>query len=238
MKSNILKQHRIPTYATLVALTFGVSANAATLTLTGLDSFIRSKSGEDHKNNSAAEALLIGEVSTADEMRGVFSFALTDPLLAGATINSISLLLTGERQDASSSGTMTIGLHEVTTSFTSSVDWVHTTHDTPSWTAAGGDFGSVLATVSADTDVFGAGDVHTYASAALTSAGAANVGGTFSLLAKNQSVDATRSIFFYEAAGGALVEPRLIIDYTVVPEPSSTALLGLGGLALILRRRR
>jgi len=27
-------------------------------------------------------------------------------------------------------------------------------------------------------------------------------------------------------------------DFTVVPEPSSTALLGLGGLALILRRRR
>ncbi|MGB0775997.1 MAG: PEP-CTERM sorting domain-containing protein [Akkermansiaceae bacterium] len=27
-------------------------------------------------------------------------------------------------------------------------------------------------------------------------------------------------------------------DFTVVPEPSSTALLGLGGLALLARRRR
>ncbi|WP_435892508.1 DNRLRE domain-containing protein [Oceaniferula spumae] len=31
---------------------------------------------------------------------------------------------------------------------------------------------------------------------------------------------------------------QLIIDYTPVPEPSSIALLGLGGLALLLRRRK
>ena len=31
---------------------------------------------------------------------------------------------------------------------------------------------------------------------------------------------------------------QLSFDYTPVPEPSSTALLGLGGLALILRRRK
>ncbi|MCP5536457.1 MAG: DNRLRE domain-containing protein [Akkermansiaceae bacterium] len=37
-----------------------------------------------------------------------------------------------------------------------------------------------------------------------------------------------------EGSGAA----QLIIDYTPVPEPSSAALLGLGGLALILRRRK
>lgn len=32
--------------------------------------------------------------------------------------------------------------------------------------------------------------------------------------------------------------PTLNVTTTTIPEPSSTALLGLGGLALILRRRR
>ncbi|MCP5536460.1 MAG: DNRLRE domain-containing protein [Akkermansiaceae bacterium] len=32
--------------------------------------------------------------------------------------------------------------------------------------------------------------------------------------------------------------PELVIEYTAIPEPSSAALLGLGGLALIFRRRK
>ena len=43
------------------------------------------------------------------------------------------------------------------------------------------------------------------------------------------------------AAGGdrvGLAEVRFLGDVAVIPEPSSTALLGLGGLALILRRRK
>ncbi|MBT8038347.1 MAG: PEP-CTERM sorting domain-containing protein [Verrucomicrobiae bacterium] len=35
-----------------------------------------------------------------------------------------------------------------------------------------------------------------------------------------------------------LAEVRAAADFTPVPEPSSTALLGLGGIALLLRRRR
>lgn len=40
------------------------------------------------------------------------------------------------------------------------------------------------------------------------------------------------------ATRGAVINGMQIVDTTVVPEPSSTALLGLGGLALILRRRK
>jgi hypothetical protein len=36
----------------------------------------------------------------------------------------------------------------------------------------------------------------------------------------------------------AALHPQLIVNYTAIPEPSTTALLGLGGLALILRRRK
>ena len=33
-------------------------------------------------------------------------------------------------------------------------------------------------------------------------------------------------------------EDRVVLDVVAIPEPSTTALLGLGGLALILRRRK
>lgn len=39
-------------------------------------------------------------------------------------------------------------------------------------------------------------------------------------------------------ANGATRLEGVTLDFAVVPEPSSTALLGLGGMALILRRRR
>ena len=40
------------------------------------------------------------------------------------------------------------------------------------------------------------------------------------------------------SAAGETVFLNAVNDFTAVPEPSSTALLGLGGLALILRRRK
>ena len=51
----------------------------------------------------------------------------------------------------------------------------------------------------------------------------------------------TLELRFYESAGNAargLQLADLQLDVTAVPEPGSSALLGLGGLALILRRRK
>ena len=42
----------------------------------------------------------------------------------------------------------------------------------------------------------------------------------------------------YTIAGGQGAVDNIELDFTAVPEPSSAALLGLGGLALILRRRK
>ena len=39
-------------------------------------------------------------------------------------------------------------------------------------------------------------------------------------------------------AGGQTQDHKAVLTFTAVPEPSSAALLGLGGLALILRRRK
>lgn len=45
------------------------------------------------------------------------------------------------------------------------------------------------------------------------------------------------SILISESASGGTVS-ALSLDHTAIPEPTTTALLGLGGLALILRRRK
>ncbi len=45
-------------------------------------------------------------------------------------------------------------------------------------------------------------------------------------------------VISFDAGSSANVQHINAIELTAVPEPSSTALLGLGGLALILRRRR
>ena len=45
-------------------------------------------------------------------------------------------------------------------------------------------------------------------------------------------------VFTNVSAGQSFEIDSLDLDVVVVPEPSSTALLGLGGLALLMRRRK
>ncbi len=45
-------------------------------------------------------------------------------------------------------------------------------------------------------------------------------------------------VISFDAGSSTNVQHINAIELTAVPEPSSTALLGLGGLALILRRRK
>ena len=89
-----------------------------------------------------------------------------------------------------------------------------------------------------------------------SSASAATVSGGVMTIAAGQTVTITYpSNVTYQFAGqsggtqntavpgqvsftGAANVQAITFDGTVVPEPSSTALLGLGGLALILRRRK
>ena len=68
---------------------------------------------------------------------------------------------------------------------------------------------------------------------------------SFSTIPISGTVDtASASVFLVirQNEGGAASSQALLddvtLDYTPVPEPSSAALLGLGGLALILRRRK
>ncbi|NWK56930.1 PEP-CTERM sorting domain-containing protein [Verrucomicrobiaceae bacterium N1E253] len=70
----------------------------------------------------------------------------------------------------------------------------------------------------------------------------------YTMAANNENLDFiaadagdTIELRFYESGGGSdrgLQLADLQLDVTTIPEPSSSALLGLGGLALILRRRK
>lgn len=64
--------------------------------------------------------------------------------------------------------------------------------------------------------------------------------GTFTAVGTTQSFDfaGTRNGFGSFSSGTGQINALQLRNVTPVPEPSSTALLGLGGLALILRRRK
>ncbi len=54
----------------------------------------------------------------------------------------------------------------------------------------------------------------------------------------NAAADVTINWNATAEAGGSDTIGAFVLNTTAIPEPSSTALLGLGGLALILRRRK
>ncbi len=117
-----------------------------------------------------------------------------------------------------------------------SVSW--DTYDTSAGGADGGMLPGVEYSSTADDgggENLGNGDVGTWdvtAALAAWSAGGTNNGWAF-IGTTNNGWDAYTSEF-----GTVGSRPLLTIDFTPVPEPTTTALLGLGGLALIFRRRK
>jgi hypothetical protein len=78
-----------------------------------------------------------------------------------------------------------------------------------------------------------------------TNATLANTGGTVNTTTASGTVITTNSDFAASSfltiapqSGGQATLTAYTIELTAVPEPSSTALLGLGALALLIRRRR
>ncbi|SHJ69731.1 PEP-CTERM protein-sorting domain-containing protein [Rubritalea squalenifaciens DSM 18772] len=64
-------------------------------------------------------------------------------------------------------------------------------------------------------------------------------GWTSESIAINQTGDVKVRLFLESAtSGGASFDDVTVSDFTAVPEPSSTALIGLGAITFILRRRR
>lgn len=195
--------------------------------------YIRASQGNQSGNGS----MLIGQTTTTDDfLRSVMSFDLSDPLLAGATINSVTLTFTVSQTDASSSaGAVDLDLHELTQGFDeSTVTW------TVPWTTPGGDFSpSVLASLSADPTTVSNNDELSFTSVALTNNIASNVGDSVDLISKLAvEDDVARKIFFFYRTGSSR-RPTLTVDYTTVPEPSAYAMMaGVVVLGVVACRRK
>lgn len=172
-------------------------------------------------NQGSSVILFAGDTATSgDYLRSALAFDLSDPSLVGATINSVTLTLTVRNRDSGSSNLgQTINLHSLSDSFTNDgVTW--TSRDgSNNWANPGGDFGGVLATVSANPSTLNTGDLVEFTSVALTTNVESAVGGPLHLLYKLATEDANRSVFSFSSQSHPTPEyrPKLVIDFTSDP---------------------
>lgn len=234
-----MKNRHLPLYLAL-ALAGTPCINAATLSLSATDgAYIRASQSGTGGNS----LIIVGDTTTAnDYLRGALAFDLSSPLLAGATINSVTLTLTIASDDSGTSANLidTVNLHQLSASFTNDdVSWT-SRNGTDTWATPGGDFGGVLDSADGNSSLVDTGDLFNFSGASLTSAGEGAVGGSLYLIAALATEDATRSVFRFAAENNPdeALRPVLTIDYTAVPEPSGALLMGLAGLLGVLRRRR
>lgn len=202
----------------LLVIASVVPVRAETLDLqVSADSYIRAS----QSNQGANDLAIVGDTATPnDYLRAAFAFDLVAPELVGATINSATLRLGINSQDGGSgSANNTLNLHELGASFTDGgVTWT-SRNGTNTWTNPGGDFGAVIATLSANAGTVNPGNTLSFSSTQLTARAVAANGGSLYLLAKLATENTNRSVFRIAAKENvnSSRRPVLRIDYTPAP---------------------
>jgi len=230
--------------AVLVALPIITSANlaqAAVSIVSDADSYVDSGTGSNH---GSSEDLVVkrssagaGSQFTRTSWIHFNTSALTG--LATATSASFSIAVKDSSNQAGSGIVTLWGIAQGQDGDLLGTDWAeadikgNNAPQTP-------DFTDGLITQQLDTFAFNgtsnnAGDIHTFSSASLLNFLQADTNNEVTFLLTRSVNDQNLAYYSRENSAGAIA-PTLSI--TPVPEPSSTALLGLGGLALILRRTR
>jgi len=193
-------------------------------------------------------SMYIGDHSAGAPMRGLFSFDLSyiDTLAGGNpyTINSVTFILTTVTPNANFVGQTSIRAH-LTDAF---ADESAATYNNPgTGHAVGGNIGNVLSTSPLNATIAGtAGQTLSFTGAnwiTAVSNALSSADNTLNFLVKRLTEDGGANYFFrpgddeYSGALGIDYRPELLVDITVIPEPATLGLLGIGTLLTILLRR-
>jgi hypothetical protein len=178
---------------------------------------------------TASTVVLDVGVVSAHTTRSLISFNLLDGLQSTDQIGSISLQFTTNRV-SSTFGTGTVGLYTAAAFTEATATWSNN---------AGYDSSQVLSSVTIKPTV---GDVVTVES---TSAfvGAAqdaleNHNGLLNLILVSPEAETASTYVGFNQSENATSSNRPLLSVSVVPEPASLGLLGLGGLLLLRRRHK
>jgi len=240
------------------------SASAATLNVfSTADTYLRGGSAD--QNFGATTSILFGNHATVGPFTGLLRFDLSNPLLTGATINSVTLTLTSTGNGAGTSVTL-----DVFQLAAANADWVEGVQNgtnavgSSSWNnkisspgvigatttpwagtvgarTAGTDYvNTSLASFTGNASTFGTGSLgFTSTGTNFNSAVASSAGGSLNLWVGTPSGAAVSDFFRIASRETAdtASDPLLTIDYTI-PEPSTYVLAGGALLGLVAFRRR
>lgn len=217
----MIRSARLRLLALATGFTLAASAFGDTLALAPTaDAFIRTGQITGTKNTTNVVMLVGATQSGNDAMRGLLTFDLNAPALSGAKINRATLVLKIHAPDTGGENRDTvIALHPVAVSFTEGgVTWDHRS-GSHYWSDKGGDYGSVLATATANAGTVVAKQSVAFSDARLTAKVGASLGGPLSFLLKlSDETAGKRDIFrFGTIQGAAALQPSLLIDYTPAP---------------------
>jgi hypothetical protein len=239
------------TLACVLGLALPAAAVQVTLT-SGRDNTLYAAGGD--LSNGQGEHFFAGRSGSDGglaTLRSVLAFDIAAALPGNARIDAVTLTLTPTTPRFRAGGTLS--LHRLQRAFgegssiasmggagggvasPGDATWTAAVLGTDLWSTPGGDFdAAALATASAPfdpvvlTSALLVADVQQALDAPSQHFG-------WLLKLTDEALAAIRYGSFQSTTGSG---PKLTIDYTVVPEPASASLLGLGLLALVARRRR
>jgi PEP-CTERM motif len=186
----------------------------------------------ENNNSNALGPLFVGRTGTENLRRALMRFDVS-AIPVGAIIDSVSLDLNQLRHGTGTGSAPTAG----------DATWNFRQFNTAPWTVAGGDFGSVSGTTTIGiTDNI----VYTFSTqpgmVADVQSWVNNSATNFGWLLKASTETISRGAREFSSREALVNQrPRLVINYTAVPEPSTVACLGVVSIATFayrLTRRR
>jgi len=241
-----------PAQASLITFKEGISPTGA---YTAPSATIRSDQGN---NNYGADAItIVGKTTTPAVLRSVYAFDVSD-IPDGAPIDGATLRLTVSSSDGTSiSAPITLELYQLSASFTEgagnssganngNVSWnFRGPTSATTWGAPGGDFSpTLLASITANPRTVAPGTLVDFVGepafvSAIQAASDANA--TLYLVVKSAAVVESanvREIFFFASDENTNTAYRPALTVSYVPEPASAAVVAIGAIGLLARRRR